>query len=141
MTTEMDLQKIITEVDTGTIENPNRIDPKVMTAIMAMAQAGQLAKIRKNLEDKTSEGWTVSINETITSVSPGNGFLLPRIAQSISLTNDGPNPVLVGLNAFINPQTVNPTERMDVNFEAHKLERIYWQSVGGNTNIRALVKG
>jgi hypothetical protein len=142
MTTEpLDIQKIIADVDTGVVADPNRIDPKVMQTIMTMAMAGQLTKIRKLTEDNTSVGWTISLNETITTAPPGEGFKLNRPAQSISLTNDGGNVVLVGLNDFWNPHTVNPTEVLNVNFGAHKLVRIFWQSLIGNTNIRAILKG
>jgi len=143
MTTDFDIQKIISEVDTGAIESPNRIDPKVMTAIMAMAQAGQLARIRKNLEDKTSEGWTQSFNPTVTDVQiPSEGFKFNRLAQSISFRNDGPAMVLVGLNHYDNPSPVNMNETLNVDFEAHKLERIFLRCPPGLTAaVRFTIKG
>jgi hypothetical protein len=143
MITEFDIQKIITEVDQGAIENPNRIDPKVMTSIMAMAQAGQLARIRKNLEDRTSEGWTQSFDPTVTDVQiPSEGFKFDRLAQSISFRNDGPAMVLVGLNHYNNPSPINMNETLNVDFEAHKLERIFLRCQPGLiANVRFTVKG
>ena len=52
MTTErMDIGKILADVGMPMDEESrNRIDPKVMTAIMAMAQVGQLNKMRRMQE-------------------------------------------------------------------------------------------
>ena len=143
MTTDFDVQKIITEVDQGVIDNPNRIDPKVMTSIMAMAQAGQLAKIRKNLEDRTSEGWTQSFNFVITDTqTPPDGFKFDRAAQSISLRNDGPATIFVGLNSYDNPSTLLINETLNLDFQAHKLVKIYLRCGPTLTaNARGTIKG
>jgi hypothetical protein len=145
VTTEFDIQKIISDVGDlpSTSEDINRIDPKVMTSIMAMAQAGQLARIRKNLEDRTSEGWTQSFVQNITDTQiPSEGFKFDRLAQSISLHNDGPATVFVAINHYENPSPVLFTEMFNVNFEAHKLERIFLKCPPGlAAAVRFTIKG
>jgi hypothetical protein len=115
----------------------------VLKRVTEMATLANLARIRKNMEDRTSVGWTISYNEVVTTrYPPGEGSLdLPSPAQSISVTNDGLNPVLVGLNENTNPHPLNPGEVQNVDFQAHRLKRIYLQAVTGNTNVRAIVKG
>jgi hypothetical protein len=137
-----DLQKILSEVE-STPTDMNRIDPKIMSAIMAMAQAGQLARIRKNMEDRTSTGWVQSFQKVITDAPPMDGWWLDKPAQSVSITNDGPNPLLVGFNDNINPAVVNVTDVLVVDFKAHRLNRLYLQCqmTGGTTNVRFILKG
>jgi hypothetical protein len=139
---DLDLQKIMADAEAGA-GDMNRIDPKVMTAIMAMAQAGQLVKIRKNLEDRTSDGWTRGMTFTVTDViRPPGGYTIDPAAQSINLHNDGPALIYIGFNNFVNPSALDVDETLTVDFGAHKLNLIYtWCPPTLTSVVRATIKG
>jgi hypothetical protein len=139
---DLDLQKIMSDAETG-VGDMNRIDPKVMTAIMAMAQAGQLVKIRKNLEDRTSQGWTQGIIFNVTDViAPVGGYTVDPLAQSVNMHNDGPSLVYIGFNNFVNPSSLDVDETLTVDFGAHKLSLIYiWCPATLTSVVRATLKG
>jgi hypothetical protein len=145
MTTEqMDIGKILADVGMPeTSEDINRIDPKVMTAIMAMAQAGQLVKMRKMQEDAQGQGWLRGITFQVTDTQiPYDGYKLDYPAMGMYLHNDGPNSVYVGLNNNLNPSIVGPNETLNLEYNSHKLVLIFLKCDSGLTaTVRVSVKG
>jgi hypothetical protein len=145
MTTErIDIGKILADVGMPeTSEDINRIDPKVMTAIMAMAQAGQLVKIRKIQEDAQGQGWLRGIVFQVTDTQiPYDGYRLDYAATGIYLHNDGPAMVYVGLNNNLNPSILGFNETLNLEYNSHKLVLIFLKCDTGLTaTVRASVKG
>jgi hypothetical protein len=122
------------------ISDPAHTFDGVMEEITGLAALGQLYKIRKNLEDRTSAGLIETWEETITNNIVR--YELTRPAQSLGVINDGPDPVLIWINTSAsNPKTVMVNEPFNVNFENHALARFYLQCAPGNTAaIRAIAK-
>jgi len=141
----MDIAKIFQDVGAEVPTDQNRIDPKVMQAIMSMAMVGQITKLRKNAEDNTSSGWMQGFTFNLTDTQiPAGGFKLEkdRLAQSIYVHNDGPSNVYLGLNQNDNPSVLGPGETLLLDFGGHKLELIYLRCDTGLTSVvRATVKG
>ena len=114
-----------------------------MTAIMAMAQAGQLVKIRKIQEDAVNQGWSrgISFNVTDTQI-PYDGYKLDYPASAIYLHNDGMATVYAGMNSSLNPTTLLAGETLNINFGSHKLILIFLKCDAGQTSsVRATITG
>jgi hypothetical protein len=145
MTTErMDIGKILADVGMPeTSEDINRIDPKVMTAIMSMAQAGQLVKIRKMQEDSQGQGWLRGITFNVTDQQiPFDGYRLDYPAMGVYFHVDGPSGVWIGLNNNLNPTYLQPNETLNLEYNSHKLVLIFIKCDTGLTStVRASVKG
>jgi len=145
MTTErMDIGKILADVGMPIDEESrNRIDPKVMTAIMAMAQVGQLNKMRRMQEDATSQGWIRGINSPVTDVqTPPDGFKLDFNAMACYVHNDGPAIVYFAINNYNNPSALSVNETLNLEFGSHKIERFFMKCDNGqNANVRITLKG
>jgi hypothetical protein len=125
------------------IGDPTKINPAIMTSIMTMASAGQLAKIRKEIEERNSSGWVKSFQLALSDAPFGEGWNIDPPAQSISITNDGPQPALVCVNDPHYPDVVNINEIRDFVFEKHLISRIFLrcQTPGGTAAVRYTLKG
>jgi hypothetical protein len=114
---------------------------EALSEVYDLINMANMAKIRKILEDKTSKGWVYSLRPTATIDPPGEGYQLNQLAQSVNITNDGPSQCLVGINDNDNPYPMAIREIWSVDFEAHRIDRIYWQGIGGNATLRIIIKG
>lgn len=124
---------------------PTSIDDydSFMQFLMLASIASKAIKIQKYYQDRESQGWIENFAIAVTSVPPSQEVRLTRPAQSISVVNDGPGIVWLEWNVRFTTITIlNPTEKCDINFETHKLERFFAQCpLGVVSNIRAVAKG
>lgn len=108
------------------IIDPNRIRPDVMQFVMLAKMARETIKIRKYFDDRIPSGYIQAIAVAATPVR--QLVELSWIAQSVSCINDGLNPVFVWVNTLERPpHQINPAEAFNINFEVHKLRRLYFQ--------------
>ena len=124
----------------------NVMRPDVLQFLMTASIASQAVKIRKYVDDRTSEGWILSFDNVIASPAvPSQEFTLDSPAQSISITNNAAvgGPVIwVEINRRFNRRTLNPGQTLNINFETHKLECFFVQCPPGvPPTFSATVKG
>jgi len=98
----------------------------VMNFLMLASIASQAVKVRKYLDDRIPNGYIQTI---LVAATPVRQLVeLPWIAQSVSCINDGPNPVFIWVNTLErSPHQINLNEAFNINFEVHKLRKLYFQ--------------
>ena len=108
----------------------------------AIAEGGNedVEEIRKYVEDRTSTGEIQTYSKTITDEL--TEIKVVYSGQSLALSNDGLSTVYVWINDMSRPRaTVRAGEELAINFEVHKLNKIFLQcDTGNSTTIRAVVK-
>ena len=114
------------------ITDPNRIRPDVMQFVMLAKMVRETVQIRKYFDDRTPNGYIEPITVNATQVRQRIG--LTWVAQSASIINDGPDSVLVWVNTIGRPpHPMNLNEVFNINFEVHKLKKLYFQCDPGDT--------
>lgn len=108
------------------VTDPNRIRPDVMQFVMLAKIAREATQIRKYFDDRTPTG---AIQTIVVAANPVRQLVeLPWVAQSVSIINGGPNPVFVWINTLERfPHQILLNEVLNINFEVHKLRRLYFQ--------------
>lgn len=108
------------------ISDPNRMRPDVMQFIMIAKMARETTKIRQYYDDRIPNGYIQTIQVAATPVR--QLVELSWDAQSFSIINDGPNPVFVWVNTLERPaHEILLSEVFNLNFEVHKLKRLWFQ--------------
>jgi len=122
------------QVDTSAIDNYDAF----MTYLITASMAANIAKIRRYQEDKLSKGKTPNFPLTITPAPPQE-VRCPEPAQSLYLINDGPGQIFVAINALDgDPTPLLANEALELDFEAHVLQRFYvWSAPGTIATARA----
>jgi hypothetical protein len=120
------------KVDGRQLDDPAHAFDGVMTEITQLAMLGQLHKLNKHFQDRTSQGQVLSVDEIITDQLFTLKF--PVAVMSVTVINSGHSPVKLWVNnTHHNPRVCRPYLTATLNFESHVLECIYLQCEPGVT--------
>jgi hypothetical protein len=124
-------------------ESQNIMPLEKLNWLMSAAAVGQLARIRKGVEDQVCEGWVQNFNLIVNDAEPSQEIEVDRPAQSLFIVNDGLGQILVEINErFTTQTTLNRTETLRLDFKGHKLRRFFVQCpLGQAATGRAIAKG
>jgi len=131
--------------DGNKVDNP-RIDPSPMSFLMQVAQLGQMVKIRKHLDDRTSHGliqtWGMDLDNPLSITDELTEIKVDYPAQSLYLFNDGDDSVYVWVNDLGRPKaTVKVNETFKADYETHKISYLYLRCASGETaDVRIIAK-
>lgn len=134
-------------------EGIERIIPTVPQAVVALAQLGQLVRIRRSLERQEFEGLLAEITlpctgqqQSLADIQVKNPYLL-RCATAL-FVNDGPNTAYILINGRLSghinlPITLRLNESHPIDFSRaeHRIEELsYWCDPGNTASVRVEVK-
>jgi len=102
--------------------------------------ARETTQIRKYFDDRIPSGYIQTIPVAVTPVR--QLVELSWVAQSVSLINGGPNPAFVWVNTLVRPpHQILLNEVLNINFEVHKLKRLWFQcGPGFAAAVRVIAK-
>lgn len=95
----------------------------VVSEIYELLNMSNIAKMRKIMADQVPKGWVRPYNLNITPV--GELIKLDEIGQAISIINDGPAQIQLGLNSRDHLIPLNNNQALNLNFRYHVLEWFY----------------
>lgn len=123
-----------------------RISPNVPQAVVALAQLGQLVRIRRALERQQFEGAVAEITLACTDqqqfVVQSDYPFLEQLATAVFF-NDGPDTAYISVNNSNLPFTVKKNESHPIDFSKadRRIEHLsYWCDVGNTAAVRLGVK-
>ena len=111
-----------------------------LSEIYEIINMANLAKMRKRLDDQAAEGWVRSYILNI--VPAGEEIWLDTPGQSISIINDGPAVIQVGINDRIAINFLNVNQVFNLNFGNHKLRWFFVRCAAGLASVaRVVIRG
>jgi hypothetical protein len=142
----MDYQQELSSIDTPqlpeVIVDGHKVaggSKETMSEIYEILNMANLAKMRKVMVDQSAQGWVRAYNFNISPA--GEIVKLEQKAQAISLINDGPAVIQVGINSRDHLNTVLNGQAFNLNFKNHVLEWLFVRCVAGVATARAAVSG
>jgi hypothetical protein len=129
-------------------DNEERVDPKVVNAVMQIMQLRQTMKMNRHLEalerilsKRQFEGKAHSITLSATTVFQrydciNNAPYKPLV--SAFFINDGPSTVYIIINDSVNPLVLNTneTKTVDHSYADRRIENIYHYTKSGTASVR-----
>lgn len=114
---------------------------EALSEVYELINMANIAKMRKRLDDQASQGWVLPFNN-LPVFQRGEEIYLDRPAQAMTLINDGPGVIQVGVNTRQNLVTVNVNQAYNINFGNHIL-RWFFLICGPAVapSVRAVVRG
>lgn len=111
---------------------------EVWKETMDLINMANLAKLRKNSDDQAAKGWVKNYNLNVTT--QGEIVKLDQIGQALSLVNDGPAAMQLGINTSESLSTILVNQAANINFRNHRLEWFYVVSAAPAA-VRVMVTG
>ena len=117
---------------------PEGVDPKALQTILLDEISGKLSDLKETIE----LGYTSGEMENTTIVVGTDGYMLRPTSPlfSVSIFNDGPNPVYLSINYSRKITSADPPlnvgESIDIQKKKAQIERIYFQTLVGQATLR-----